>query len=150
MPYFNIVAQTNENTVVTEYEPVRQRSDAYQSEAALEAEFIRMLCDQGYTYLPIHTEAELIANLRAQLEALNNYRFSDDEWKRFFAQCVANPNDHIVEKTAKIQEDFIQVLKRDDGMMLNTIAEDGGRDFVDVLCRTAPCAYVQQRSITDT
>lgn len=124
MPYFNIVAQTNENTVVTEYEPVRQRSDAYQSEAALEAEFIRMLCDQGYTYLPIHTEAELIANLRAQLEALNNYRFSDDEWKRFFAQCVANPNDHIVEKTAKIQEDFIQVLKRDDGMTKNILLID--------------------------
>lgn len=124
MPYFNIVAQTNENTVVTEYEPVRQRSDAYQSEAALEAEFIRMLCDQGYTYLPIHTEAELIANLRAQLEALNNYRFSDDEWKRFFAQCVANHNDHIVEKTAKIQEDFIQVLKRDDGMTKNILLID--------------------------
>ena len=124
MPYFNIVAQTNENTVVTEYEPVRQRSDAYQSEAALEAEFIRMLCDQGYTYLPIHTEAELIANLRAQLEALNNYRFSDDEWKRFFAQCVANSNDHIVEKTAKIQEDFIQVLKRDDGMTKNILLID--------------------------
>ena len=124
MPYFNIVAQTNENTVVTEYEPVRQRSDAYQSEAALEAEFIRMLCGQGYTYLPIHTEAELIANLRAQLEALNNYRFSDDEWKRFFAQCVANPNDHIVEKTAKIQEDFIQVLKRDDGMTKNILLID--------------------------
>ena len=124
MPYFNIVAQTNENTVVTEYEPVRQRSDAYQSEAALEAEFIRMLCDQGYTYLPIHTEAELIANLRAQLEELNNYRFSDDEWKRFFAQCVANPNDHIVEKTAKIQEDFIQVLKRDDGMTKNILLID--------------------------
>ena len=124
MPYFNIVAQTNENTVVTEYEPVRQRSDAYQSEAALEAEFIRMLCDQGYTYLPIHTEAELIANLRAQMEALNNYRFSDDEWKRFFAQCVANHNDHIVEKTAKIQEDFIQVLKRDDGMTKNILLID--------------------------
>ena len=124
MPYFNIVAQTNENTVVTEYEPVRQRSDAYQSEAALEAEFIRMLCGQGYTYLPIHTEAELIANLRAQLEALNNYRFSDDEWKRFFAQCVANPNDRIVEKTAKIQEDFIQVLKRDDGMTKNILLID--------------------------
>ena len=124
MPYFNIVAQTNENTVVTEYEPVRQRSDAYQSEAALEAEFIRMLCGQGYTYLPIHTEAELIANLRAQLEALNNYRFSDDEWKRFFAQCVANPNDHIVEKTAKIQEDFTQVLKRDDGMTKNILLID--------------------------
>lgn len=119
MPYFNIVAQTNENTVVTEYEPIRQRSDAYQSEAALETEFIRLLGEQGYTYLPIHSEAELIANLRRQLEALNHYQFSDKEWERFFNGIIANPNEHIVEKTAKIQEDNIQVLKRDDGMTKN-------------------------------
>ena len=50
MPYFNIVAETNENTVVTQYEPVKQRSDSYQSEAELEKEFIRMLTEQGYEY----------------------------------------------------------------------------------------------------
>lgn len=119
MPYFNIVAQTNENTVVTEYEPVKARSDSYESEAALEKEFIRLLGEQGYTYLPIHTEAELIANLRERLEELNKYKFSDTEWERFFKDCIANPNDHIVEKTAKIQEDFVQVLKRDDNMTKN-------------------------------
>ena len=54
MPYFNIVAETSENTVVTEYEPVKKRSDSYQSEAELEQEFIRLLCEQGYEYLPIH------------------------------------------------------------------------------------------------
>lgn len=81
MPYFNIVAQTNENTVVTEYEPVKHRSDQYQSEAALEKEFIDILCEQGYTYLPIHSENELIANLRERLEELNDYQFSDKEWK---------------------------------------------------------------------
>ena len=119
MPYFNIVAQTNENTVVTEYEPVKARSDSYQSEAALEQEFIRMLCEQGYTYLPIHTEQELIDNLRMQLEELNHYKFSDEEWKRFFFESVANPNDHIIEKTRKVQEDNVQVLKRDDGSTKN-------------------------------
>ncbi len=124
MPYFNIVAETNENTVVTMYEPAPRIYDAYQTEAALEKQLIGMLCDQGYAYLPIHTEEDLIANLRVQLEALNNYRFSDDEWKRFFAQCIANPNDHIVEKTRKIQEDFIQVLKRDDGMTKNILLID--------------------------
>lgn len=67
MSYFNIVAQTTENTVVTEYEPVKTHSDSYQSEAALEKEFIRLLCEQGYEYLPIHSEAELIANLRQKL-----------------------------------------------------------------------------------
>ena len=50
MPFFNIVAATNENTVVTEYEPVKSRSDSYQSEAELEKEFIRLLCEQGYTF----------------------------------------------------------------------------------------------------
>ena len=61
MPYFNIVAETNQNTVVTEYEPVKARSESYESEAALEKEFIRLLGEQGYQYLPIHSEAELIA-----------------------------------------------------------------------------------------
>ena len=73
MSYFNIVAQTTENTVVTEYEPVKTRSDSYQSEAALEKEFIRLLCEQGYEYLPIHEEKELVANLRKKLEELNGY-----------------------------------------------------------------------------
>ena len=79
MPYFNIVAQTNENTVVTEYEPVKVKSDSYQSEAELEKDFIRMLQEQGYEYLQIHTESDLIVNLRAKLEALNNYSFSNSE-----------------------------------------------------------------------
>ena len=119
MPYFNIVAETSENTVVTEYEPVKKRSDSYQSEAELEQEFIRLLCEQGYEYLPIHTEKDLIVNLRKKLEELNNYQFSDTEWNDFFKNAVANPNEHIVEKTRKIQEDNIQVLTRDDGSSKN-------------------------------
>ena len=119
MPYFNIVAETNENTVVTEYEPVKVRVDQYQSEAALEKEFIRMLCDQGYEYLSIHTEKDLIQNLRTKLEELNNYTFTDTEWHQFFHSAVANPNEHMVEKTRKIQEDNVQVLKRDDGSSKN-------------------------------
>lgn len=119
MPYFNIVAETNQNTVVTKYEPVKSRSDNYESEAALEKEFIRLLGEQGYQYLPIHSEVDLIANLRERLEELNKYQFSDTEWERFFNSCIANPNDHIVEKTAKIQEDYVQVLKRDDSMTKN-------------------------------
>lgn len=119
MSYFNIIAQTTENTVVTEYEPVKTRSGNYQSEAALEKEFIRMLTEQGYEYLTIHKEDDLINNLRGQLEKLNNYNFSQAEWDRFFKECIANQNDGIVEKTRKIQEDNIQVLKRDDGSTKN-------------------------------
>ena len=119
MSYFNIVAQTTENTVVTEYEPIKTRSTGYQSEAALEKEFIRMLTEQGYEYLTIHHERDLIANLRIQLEKLNNYQFSESEWDRFFKDSIANQNDEIVEKTRKIQEDNVQVLIRDDGSSKN-------------------------------
>jgi type I restriction enzyme R subunit len=119
MPYFNIVAETNENTVVTEYEPVKRKDESYQSEAALEKEFIQILCGQGYEYLPIHREEDLVNNLRTRLEQLNKYQFSDDEWDRFFHNALANPNEHIVEKTRKIQEDYVQVLKRDDGSSKN-------------------------------
>ena len=124
MTSFNIVAATTENTVVTSYEPVKKRSDSYQSEAALEREFIQLLTQQGYAYLPIHQEADLIANLRRQLEALNDYQFTDSEWEQFFQNAIANPNEHIVEKTRKIQEDFVQVLRRDDGTSKNVSLVD--------------------------
>ena len=124
MPYFNIVAQTNENTVVTEYEPIKTRSDAYQSEAALEKEFIQMLTEQGYTYLSIHQEKDMIDNLRSKLEELNGFKFTDNEWERFFSSAIANPNEHIVEKTRKIQEDYVQVLKREDGTTKNVTLID--------------------------
>ena len=119
MSYFNIVAQTTENTVVTEYEPVKTRSDSYQSEAALEKEFIRLLREQGYEYLPIHSEAELIANLRKKLEELNGYTFTGSEWERFFSECIASANDGIEDKTRRIQEDSVQVLRRDTGESKN-------------------------------
>ena len=119
MSYFNIVAQSNESTVVTEYKPQANRSDAYQSEADLEQEFIRLLCELGYERLTIHKEADLIANLRTQLEKLNNYRFTDGEWKRFWDEVLANTNSGILEKTRLIQEDYVQVLRRDNGESKN-------------------------------
>ena len=119
MSQYNIIVSTAEATVVSEYEPQQTRSDAYQSEAALEAAFIKQLTEQGYTYLQIHSSDELVKNLREQLERLNGYHFSEDEWKRFFSQNLANSNDGIVEKTRLIQEDNVQVLKRDDGSSKN-------------------------------
>ena len=117
--YFNIVAQSSESTVVTEYKPQSKRSEAYQSEADLEKEFIRLLCELGYERLTIHKEADLIANLRTQLEKLNNYRFTDGEWKRFWDEVLANTNSGILEKTRLIQEDYVQVLRRDNGESKN-------------------------------
>lgn len=124
MSYFNIVAQSSESTVITEYKPQDKRSDAYQSEAELEKEFIRLLEELGYQYISIHSEKDLIANLRLQLEKLNNYTFSDAEWERFFNEVIANSNSGIVEKTRLIQEDFVQVLRRDSGESKNILLID--------------------------
>ena len=112
---YNIVAASNEATVVAEYTPESYRATDYQSEAALEKDFISRLCGQGYEYISVTDEAALIANLRRQLELLNHVSFSDNEWDRFFTQNIAGANEGIVEKTRKIQEDHVQILKRDDG-----------------------------------
>ena len=117
---YNIVAETSESTVVAEYVPeYSARSEAYQSEAALEHEFIKLLTLQGYEYLPIHGGNELVANLRRQLELLNSYTFSDSEWERFFRENIASANESIVEKTRKIQDDHVQNLRREDGTTKN-------------------------------
>ena len=119
MTTFNMAASMNESTVVSEYIPESRRSDSYQSEAELEKEFIRMLTEQGYEYLPIHTEAELIENLRKKIERLNSCNFSDTEWERFFHKYIANDNEGIVEKTRTIQEDAVKNMERDDGSTKN-------------------------------
>lgn len=115
------IALSSESTVVAEFlpDPLGVREATYQSEAALEKAFIEQLRLQAYDYLPLSSEAELIGNLRRQLEKLNKISFSDAEWERFFGTCIASANDGIIEKTARIQEDHIQVLKRDDGTTKN-------------------------------
>ena len=119
MSKYNVVMEMSDSTVVTEYEPLKKKSDAYQSEQALENEFIRMLTEQGYQHLKINDANALNINLRKQLEMLNDYKFTDSEWERFFNNNIANSNDGIVEKTRKMQEDYIQVLKREDGTSKN-------------------------------
>ncbi len=116
---YEAIAISSESTVVAEYLPDENRESAFQTEAQLEKAFIKQLQSQAYEYLPITPEEALESNLRHQLEKLNNFKFSDPEWKNFFATKIANINDGIVEKTARIQEDFIQILKRDDGTAKN-------------------------------
>lgn len=124
MGSYNIIAATAESTVVSEYIPEPRKSDAYQSEAALENEFIRLLQGQGYEYIQVRSEAELIQNLRRQLEALNRMTFTEEEWKRFFKNNLAGANEGIVEKTRKIQSDHVQPLQRDDGTSKNVYLLD--------------------------
>ncbi len=116
---YNLVVENPQSTVVAEYSPEKRCAERYQSEAELENAFIEQLESQAYEYLPIKNQTALIANLRTQLEKLNDYNFSDSEWKRFFEGELAKPNQSIEEKTATIQEDYIKNLTRDDGSVKN-------------------------------
>lgn len=120
-PYrYDPIAVSNESTVVTQYVPEAMvRETTYQSEDALEREFIKQLERQAYEHLRITSEEQLVDNLRRQLEALNDLKFSVAEWKRFFETKIAGQNDGIVEKTVRIQEDPVQLLHRDDGTTKN-------------------------------
>jgi len=116
---YNLVAENPKSTVVAEYIPSGERIAHYQSEAELERALIKQLETQAYERISITSEADLVLNLRHQLEKLNDFNFTDTEWDRFFVGELANPNQGIEEKTATIQEDYIKNLTRDDGTVKN-------------------------------
>lgn len=119
MEQYNIIAESDESTVVGEYKPAYSNETSYQSEAELEEAFIGRLKEEAYEYLPIDSEADLITNLRLQLEKLNKYSFSDSEWDRFFKGNLAKAGDGVAEKAVLIQENNILPLTRDDGSVKN-------------------------------
>jgi len=165
MNQYNIITETDQSTVIAEYTPEERTETDYQSEAELERELIRLLTTQGYERINVTDEAGLIVNLQRQLELLNDYTFTDNEWERFFREKIANANEGIVEKTRKIQDDYIQVLKRDNGstknvclldkknihnnrlQVLNQYEEDGGthnaRYDVTVLVNGLPMVHIE-------
>ena len=85
---YNIIAENENYTIVSDYQATYRKSDKFQTEAQLEKEFIKTLTEQGYDYLAIHTEQDLVDNLRVQLQRLNDYTFTDSEWERFFNDVV--------------------------------------------------------------
>ena len=116
---YDPITVSSESTVVAESPATYTAGQAYQSEADLEREFINLLTQQKYEFLTIRSELELIANLRRQLEALNDITFSDAEWTQFFKSKIASDTDSIEQKTVRIHEDHIQLLARDDGTTKN-------------------------------
>lgn len=118
---FNMVAESNQSTVVAAYEHKHGvgRGASYQSEADLEDAFIELLKGQAYEYLPITSENDLKDNLKKQLEVLNDCVFSKREWNQLFTSKIANQNYGIEEKTRIIQEDYVQILSGDDGIDRN-------------------------------
>lgn len=119
MPQYNVIATTPESTIVADYVPLTDGVERFQSEAELENQFIKDLLSQGYQRLSVKSEAELIANLRQKIEELNHYHFTDTEWKQFFNERLANENEGILEKTRKIQQDYIQSFRGEDGITRN-------------------------------
>ncbi len=113
---YDLVSQNTQSTVVSHYErPDTVGETSYQSEQDLERGLIERLQRQGYEYLPIHQEAELVANLRRQIERLNDYQFTDGEWQRFFKTEIANEGKDIEDKARTIQQDPVKTLRLDDG-----------------------------------
>lgn len=119
MTELNIIAESPNSTVVAEYVPVDAGAMRYQSEADLEKEFIRILQNNGYEYLALTSNDDLLKNLRTQLSRLNAVTFSNAEWDQVLTHYLSNKNDSIEEKTTKIQEDYIYNLRRDDGTTKN-------------------------------
>jgi type I restriction enzyme R subunit len=131
------IAELNSFIVLDKYTREWEAAEAYQSEADLEREFIRDLILQGYEHpAGLNTPEALLANVREQLQALNHVQFSDGEWARFVETWLDKPSDGIVEKTRKIQDDYIHDFVFDDGRIQNIYLVDKkslGRNKVQVI-----------------
>lgn len=128
MAQYNTIAESNNFIVLDDYEKysvLNEPSVVYQTEASLEHEFIQDLRNQGYEYLPdLNTPEALLANVRTQLQALNDVEFTDSEWNRYVEEYLDKPSDSLVEKTRKIQDDYIYDFVFDDGHIKNIYLVD--------------------------
>ncbi|WP_449413236.1 type I restriction endonuclease subunit R [Pandoraea soli] len=118
--YTKPIAESNSFIVLDKYAKEWQGNESYQSEGDLEREFIRDLQNQGYEYASgLNTPDKLLANVREQLQTLNNMQFLEGEWLRFVESFLDKPSDSIVDKTRKIHDDFIHDFVFDDGHIQN-------------------------------
>lgn len=95
------------------------RETSYQSEAELERQMIENLISQGYERLIVKSNDELYTNLKFQIEKLNGVSFTKEEWDRFLLEYLDAPNDGVIEKTRKVQENHIHDFIFDDGHLKN-------------------------------
>ncbi|MEY8239942.1 MAG: type I restriction endonuclease subunit R [Cycloclasticus sp.] len=120
MPEYKAIAESNNFIILDKYSKESQSAESYQSEDDLEREFIRDLENQGYDYLPgLNNSEAMLANVREQLQSLNNVQFMDAEWRRFVETYLDKPSDNIVDKTRKIHDDYIHDFVFDDGRIQN-------------------------------
>lgn len=114
------IAEMTGGIILANFEKDLQvRETAYQSEAELERQMIENLVSQGYKRLIVKSNDELYENLKNQIEKLNGVSFTNEEWARFLLEYLDVPNDGMIEKTRKIQEDCIHDFIFDDGHLKN-------------------------------
>ena len=128
MSTYKTIAESNNFIVLdkyTKYSDVNEPSAAFQSEAALEKEFIQDLINQGYENpTNLNSSEAMLANVRMQLQSLNNVTFLDGEWSRFVEEYLDRPSDNLVEKSRKIHENYIYDFVFDDGHIQNIYLVD--------------------------
>ena len=113
------IAEMQGGIVLARFEKPERRVEEYQTESQLEENMINNLVSQGYERLDVRSMDDLYINLRVQIEKLNDIKFSDSEWKKFLLEYLDAPNDGIIEKTRKIQENHIYDFIFDDGRLRN-------------------------------
>ncbi|MEA9831289.1 type I restriction endonuclease subunit R [Xanthomonas campestris pv. raphani] len=120
MQDYKTIAESRNFIVLDQYTREWKVAESYQSESDLERELIQDLVNQGYEFASsIRTAADLVANVRVQLQALNNVQFADVEWERFVGSWLDKPSDGILEKTRKIHDDYVHDFVFDDGRIQN-------------------------------
>lgn len=128
MSTYKPIAESNNFIVLDKfkkYNEVNEAPASYQTEAGLEKEFIQDLCSQGYEHLPQLTTPEaMFANVKVQLQTLNNTTFTDSEWSRFLEEYLDKPSDNIIDRTRKIHDDYIYDFVFDDGHIQNIYLVD--------------------------
>ena len=127
-PSYSLILEGPTSTVCAQVPEVARTATSYQTEAQLEDELIAQLVDQGYERISPTSEAELVANLRRQIELLNGFAFADEDWERFFREIVANKAEGIVEKTRRIQKNPAIDFTLADGTLKNVMLLD--RDHI--------------------
>ena len=118
------IAESNNFIVLDKYIKAWELCDSYQSEADLERELLQDLCNQGYAFISLKSQAAMLANAREQLQALNSVTFNDSEWQRFCEQYLDAPSDSNLDKTRKIHIDYICDFTFDNGQLENIYLVD--------------------------
>ena len=125
---YKTITESNQFIVLDEYKKITGVNESpigYQSEADLEKELVQDLVQQGYEHVPqLTNQKAMLANVRVQLQQLNQMQFTDSEWQRFIVEYLDKPNDTLIDKTRKIQDNYIYDFVFDDGHIQNIYLVD--------------------------